>query len=64
VAKHLPNSKHIIAKGAGHNVLPIGCMPKVFATFLETADTKKLDTRCMEKLTYASMFTGFYGSEP
>jgi len=23
VAKHLPNSKHIIAKGAGHNVLPV-----------------------------------------
>jgi pimeloyl-ACP methyl ester carboxylesterase len=64
VAKHLPNAKHIIAKGAGHNVLPIGCMPKVFATFLETADAKKLDTRCMDKLTYASMFTGFYGSEP
>jgi pimeloyl-ACP methyl ester carboxylesterase len=64
VAKHLPNSRHIIAKGTGHNVLPIGCMPKVFASFLETADAKKLDAGCMDKLTYASMFTGFYGSEP
>ena len=64
VAKHLPNSKHIIAKGAGHNVLPVGCMPKLFAKFLETADAKNLDSSCMDKLTYASMFTGYYGSEP
>ena len=64
VAKHLPNSKHIIAKGSGHNVLPVGCMPKLFAKFLETADAKKLDSSCMDKLTYASMFTGYYGSEP
>lgn len=64
VAKHLPNSKHIIVKGSGHNVLPIGCMPKLFATFLDTADAKQLDISCIEKLTYAPMFTGFYGSEP
>jgi pimeloyl-ACP methyl ester carboxylesterase len=64
VAKHLPNSKHIIAKGSGHNVLPVGCMPKLFAKFLETADAKNLDSSCMDKLTYASMFTGYYGSEP
>jgi pimeloyl-ACP methyl ester carboxylesterase len=64
VAKHLPNAKHIIAKGAGHNILPLGCMPKLFAKFLETADAKNLDARCMDKLSYAPMFTGYYGSEP
>lgn len=64
VAKHLPNSKHIIVKGAGHNVLPVGCIPKLFATFLDSADAKKLDVSCIDKLTYAPMFTGFYGSEP
>lgn len=64
VAKHLPNAKHIIAKGTGHNVLPVGCMPKLFAKFLETSNAKSLDTGCIESLTYAPMFTGFYGSEP
>jgi alpha-beta hydrolase superfamily lysophospholipase len=64
VARHLPNSRHIIVKGAGHNVLPIGCMPKLFAKFLETADAKALDVTCIESLTYSPMFTGFYGSEP
>ena len=64
VAKHLTNAKHVIAKGTGHNVLPVGCMPKLFAKFLETADAKSLDVGCIESLTYAPMFTGFYGSEP
>lgn len=64
VAKHLPNAKHIVAKGTGHNVLPVGCMPKLFAKFLETADAKSLDVGCIDSLTYAPMFTGFYGSEP
>lgn len=64
VAKHLPNSKHIIAKGQGHNVLPIGCMPRLFAKFLETADAKNLDDACIKTLTYAPMFTGLNGWEP
>ena len=64
VARHLPNSRHIVAKGTGHNVLPVGCMPKLFAKFLETADAKALDTACIDSLTYAAMFTGFYGPEP
>lgn len=64
VAKHLPNSKHIIAKGQGHNVLPIGCMPKLFAKFLESADAKHLDDACIKTLTYAPMFTGLNGWEP
>jgi len=64
VAKHLSNARHIVVKGAGHNVLPVGCMPKLFAKFLETADAKSLDVGCIESLTYAPMFTGFYGSEP
>lgn len=64
VAKHLPNSKHIIAKGQGHNVLPVGCMPRLFAKFLESADAKNLDDDCIKTLTYAPMFTGLNGWEP
>ena len=64
VAKYLPNSKHIVAKGQGHNVLPVGCMPKLFAKFLESADAKHLDDTCIKTLTYAPMFTGLNGWEP
>lgn len=64
VARHLPNAKHIIAKGQGHNVLPVGCVPRLFAKFLESADAKNLDDACIKTLTYAPMFTGLNGWEP
>jgi pimeloyl-ACP methyl ester carboxylesterase len=64
VLKHLSNARHLIFKGQGHNVMPIGCGPKVFARFIDSADTKKLDTKCLDNLSYVPAFTGFYGWEP
>lgn len=64
VAKLLPNSKHIIVKGQGHNVMPVGCGPKLFARFIDSADAKKLDIKCLDSLAYVSPFVGFYGWEP
>jgi pimeloyl-ACP methyl ester carboxylesterase len=62
--KSLSNARHIIFKGQGHNVMPIGCGPKVFARFIDSADAKNLDTKCLDNLSYVPMFTGFYGWEP
>jgi len=64
VATTLPNAKHIIAKGQGHGILSVACLPKLFATFIETANAKSLDISCLDTLTYAPMFTGFYGWQP
>lgn len=64
VLKHLTNAKHIVAKGQGHNVLPIGCIPKLYAKFLESADPKTLDDSCVGTLTYAPIFTGLNGWQP
>lgn len=64
VLKTLPNGRHLIVRGQGHNVLPIGCMPKLFARFVDTADAKQLDASCLDKIPYAKPFTGFYGWEP
>ncbi len=64
VHKSLPNSRHLIVRGQGHNVLPIGCMPRLFARFVDTADAKSLDATCLDKVPYAQPFTGFYGWEP
>jgi len=64
VAKSLPNSRHLVIRGQGHNVIGIGCMPKLFASFVDTADAKKLDASCLDKVPYAKPFTGFYGWEP
>ncbi len=64
VAKFLPNSKHIVVKGQGHNVMPVGCTPKIFARFIDSADAKSLDIGCLDSLAYVPPFTGFYGWEP
>ena len=64
VHRALPNSRHLIVRGQGHNVLPVGCMPKIFARFVDSADVKKLDVACLDKVPYALPFTGFYGWEP
>lgn len=64
VSRGLPNSRHFIVRGQGHNVLPVGCMPKLFARFVDTADAKALDAACLDKIPYAQPFTGFYGWEP
>ena len=64
VHQSLPNSRHLIVRGQGHNVLPVGCLPRLFARFVDTADAKALDAKCLDKVPYAQPFTGFYGWEP
>ena len=64
VLRSLPNGRHLIVRGQGHNVLPVGCMPKIFASFVDGADAGKLDVACLDKVPYTKPFTGFYGWEP
>lgn len=64
VVKTLPNGRHLVLRGQGHNVIGIGCMPRLMAQFIDSADAKKLDGKCLAKLSYTPPFTGFYGWEP
>ncbi len=64
VVKSLPNGRHLVLRGQGHNVIGVGCMPRLLAQFVETADAKALDVQCLAKLPYTPPFTGFYGWEP
>src|SRR4249919_2512061 len=64
VLKSLPNGRHLVVRGQGHNVLPVGCLPKLFASFVDKADAKALDAKCLDTVPYAVPFTGFYGWEP
>jgi pimeloyl-ACP methyl ester carboxylesterase len=64
VRQNLPNSRHLIVRGQGHNVLAAGCMPKLFVRFLDSADPKSLDAACIGRVPYTPPFTGFYGWEP
>jgi pimeloyl-ACP methyl ester carboxylesterase len=64
VAKTLPNGRVLLMRGQGHNVIGAGCMPKLFARFLDTADARALDAKCLDKLAYTPPFTGFNGWTP
>jgi pimeloyl-ACP methyl ester carboxylesterase len=64
VIKSLPNGRHLVAPGQGHNVIGTGCMPKLFAQFLESGSAKSLDTECLKRLSATPPFAGNYGWEP
>jgi pimeloyl-ACP methyl ester carboxylesterase len=60
----LTRGRHLVLRGQGHNVIGVGCTPKLVARFVDTADAKALDAACLDKLAYAPPFAGFYGWEP
>ncbi len=64
VVKHLSHGRALVLRGQGHNVIGAGCMPKLFAQFLETADAKALDAHCLDTLAYTPPFTSFNGWDP
>jgi pimeloyl-ACP methyl ester carboxylesterase len=64
VAKTLPNGRALVLRGQGHNVIGAGCMPKLFARFIDTADAKALDASCLDSLSYTPPFTSFNGWDP
>ena len=64
VATDLSNSRHIIIPGFGHGVIGVGCMPKVVAEFIRTADPAALDTTCLDELQPPPFFVSFAGPRP
>lgn len=64
IVRNLPNGRHIMLKGQGHGTFAIGCMPKLLGRFLESADAKALDAKCLDSLDYVPPFTSFNGWEP
>ncbi|HEY2344823.1 MAG TPA: alpha/beta hydrolase [Xanthomonadaceae bacterium] len=64
VVKNLKNGRLLVLRGQGHNVIGVGCMPRLMARFLDTANAKALDDRCLAKLPYTPPFTSYNGWEP
>ncbi|HZA38665.1 MAG TPA: alpha/beta hydrolase [Candidatus Baltobacteraceae bacterium] len=53
VARHLPNSRHVIIPQAGHSVDGLsdaGCIDRIAIEFLEKGDAKNLDVSCVERM--------------
>lgn len=64
VAAHLDHARHVVLRGQGHSVLGTGCMPKLAAQFIESADALGLDAACLERIAPPPPFSGLYGWEP
>jgi pimeloyl-ACP methyl ester carboxylesterase len=53
VAKHLPNSRHVIIPEGGHGVDGLtdpGCIDRIAIEFLDKGDAKNLDVSCVERM--------------
>jgi pimeloyl-ACP methyl ester carboxylesterase len=51
VARHLPNSRHVVIPEAGHGVdglADLGCIDRIAIEFLDKGDAKNLDVSCIE----------------
>jgi pimeloyl-ACP methyl ester carboxylesterase len=56
----LSNARHLVARGQGHNVFPLGCMPELIAEFVDDPDAE-LDTDCMGDFDYTPFFINMMG---
>ena len=53
VAKGLPHSRHIVARGFGHIVSPQACAPRLIAAFVDTAGFATLPQSCIDFLEHS-----------
>jgi pimeloyl-ACP methyl ester carboxylesterase len=60
VARHLPNSRHVVIPEAGHGVDGLtdpGCIDRIAIEFLDKGDAKNLDVSCVERMARAPFVT-------
>jgi pimeloyl-ACP methyl ester carboxylesterase len=61
VAKHLPNSRHIIIPEAGHGVDGMtdpGCIDRIIIEFMDKGNARDLDTSCIERMAAPPFTSG------
>lgn len=63
-ARGLVHHRHIVMSGEGHGQLATGCMPKVMAAFLESANPGTLDVACLKKHRAPAFFSNTTGPAP
>jgi len=64
VVRHLPNGRHLVAPGQGHNVFGNGCAPQLMGKFIASANAQGLDADCLQQLAPPPPFVGPYGWDP
>jgi pimeloyl-ACP methyl ester carboxylesterase len=64
VARGLTHARDLIIPGEGHGQVVTGCVPKLMADFLDTAEPQTLDVSCLERHHPAPFFVGLTGPAP
>jgi pimeloyl-ACP methyl ester carboxylesterase len=64
VLRHLPNGRHLVGRGQGHNVMVAGCAPRLMARFISAASARHLDAGCLVRLAPPPPVLGAYGWDP
>jgi pimeloyl-ACP methyl ester carboxylesterase len=64
VVETLPNGRHLVARGQGHNVMGVGCLPRLMERFVATANATALDASCLDRLAPPPPFVGAFGWDP
>ena len=63
-AHGLTNARQIVLEGQGHGQLATGCIPRLMARFLDTANPQALGTSCTRSIAPDPFFTSFSGPPP
>jgi pimeloyl-ACP methyl ester carboxylesterase len=63
-AVDLENATHLIGKQQGHGQISVGCMPRLVADFIASADPDGLDATCLERSFVMPFFLDFSGPNP
>jgi pimeloyl-ACP methyl ester carboxylesterase len=63
-AATLPNSRHLVAPGQGHNVVGRGCLPRLVADFYGAGSAAGLSAGCLARIAPLPFFVSFAGPRP
>lgn len=63
-AKYLQNARAVTLPGQGHGQIQLGCMPKLLADFVRTANLEELEVECLDVQQPAPFFVSPSGPKP
>jgi pimeloyl-ACP methyl ester carboxylesterase len=64
IADGLANSVHVVGRGQGHGLVPVGCVPRIVRAFLETPQPGELDATCLDLEPPTPFFLTLLGPAP
>ena len=63
-AAGLANAVEVVGRGQGHGMLVVGCVPRLMAEFVDTAEPGSLDLDCVDRIKPFPLFRSRMGPPP